>query len=54
MYIKFWFKSLKGRDHSEDLGVDGRIIFKWILGTQGWRVLIGFIWLRIGTEGGLL
>jgi hypothetical protein len=25
---KFWFESLKGRDHSEDLGVDGRIILK--------------------------
>jgi hypothetical protein len=22
---------LKGRDHSEDLGVDGRIILQWIL-----------------------
>jgi hypothetical protein len=24
----FWLGSLKGRDHSEDLGVDGRIILK--------------------------
>jgi len=23
---------LKARDHSEDLGVDGRIIMEWILG----------------------
>jgi len=22
----------KGRDHSEDIGVDGRIILEWILG----------------------
>jgi hypothetical protein len=29
---KFWSKNLKGRDHEGDLGVDGRIILKWILG----------------------
>jgi hypothetical protein len=23
---KFWSKNLKGRDHSDDLGIDGRII----------------------------
>jgi hypothetical protein len=23
MRTKFWLESLKGRDHSEDLGVDG-------------------------------
>jgi hypothetical protein len=27
---KFWSKNLKGRDHSEDLGVDRRIIEEWI------------------------
>jgi hypothetical protein len=25
-------ENLKVRDHSEDLGVDGRIILEWILG----------------------
>jgi hypothetical protein len=32
MCIKFWLESLKGRDHSEDLGIDGRIILSRILG----------------------
>jgi hypothetical protein len=25
----------EGKDHSEDLGVDGRIILDWMLGKQG-------------------
>jgi hypothetical protein len=44
----------EGKDQSENLGIDGRIILKWILGKEGWRVWIGFMWLRIGTVGGLL
>jgi hypothetical protein len=28
----FWSENLKGRDHSEDLGVDGEIILDWTLG----------------------
>jgi hypothetical protein len=46
-------ESLKRRDHSENLGVDGRIILKLILGIQAWSVWIGFIWLRIWTGGEL-
>jgi hypothetical protein len=34
MYKKFWSEHLKGRDHSEDLGVDGKIILEWILGKR--------------------
>jgi hypothetical protein len=34
MSTKFSLGSLKGRDHSEDLGVDGRIILKLILGNR--------------------
>jgi hypothetical protein len=29
---KFWLESLNGGDHSEDLGVDGKIILTWIFG----------------------
>jgi hypothetical protein len=42
----------EGKNHSEDLGVDGKIILKWIEGKWGWRVWTGLVWLRIGTGGG--
>jgi hypothetical protein len=32
MHTVFWLENLKGRDHLEDLGVDGDIILEWILG----------------------
>jgi hypothetical protein len=31
----FLLEILKGRDHSEDLGIDGKIILEWILGKHG-------------------
>jgi hypothetical protein len=30
MHTQFWFENMKGRDHFGDLGVDGRIILKWV------------------------
>jgi hypothetical protein len=33
----FWLENLKGREHSEDLGVDGRIN-EWIVEKQGGEV----------------
>jgi hypothetical protein len=35
MHIQFWLGNLKGRDHYDDLGVDGKIISEWILGKKG-------------------
>jgi hypothetical protein len=32
MHTKVWSENLKGRDHSEDLDIDRRIVFEWILG----------------------
>jgi hypothetical protein len=42
MCMELWSENLKGRGHSQDLGVDGG------------KVWTGFIWLRIGTSGRLL
>jgi hypothetical protein len=54
MHTKFWFGSLKRRYSLEVIGIDGKIIFKWILRKRGWRLWTGFAQLRIGTSGRLL
>jgi hypothetical protein len=44
-------ENLKGRDHLEDLGIDGKIIIKRILEKEGgWA---GCNWFRIETSGGV-
>jgi len=42
----------KGRDHWEDLGLDGRITLRWTLGRKGSMGRTGFSWLRIQSGGG--
>jgi hypothetical protein len=34
------FESLVGRDHLDDLHIDGRIL-KWIVQTWNWRLWVG-------------
>jgi hypothetical protein len=46
MHKKCWLESLKGRDHSEDLGVDGRIILKCIVGKWSW----GIDWIHLPKD----
>jgi hypothetical protein len=47
MLTKFCLENLKGRDHLEDLGVDGKITLKltlgWILGKQSGKMWTGCI-----------
>jgi hypothetical protein len=54
MHIGYWWESQKERDHWEDQDVDGWTILKWILERSDGMVGIGSIWLRIGTDGGLM
>jgi hypothetical protein len=49
MQTLLWLKNLKGRDHSEELGVDGRIILEWLLGKWNVKLWTKFIWPSIGT-----
>jgi hypothetical protein len=46
--------NLKGKDHSEALGGDGRMILKWILDKESQKLWTGVMWLRTGKSGGLL
>jgi hypothetical protein len=43
MYTVFRSENLNGSDHSENLGIDGRIILKLILGKYGGKVWTGCI-----------
>jgi hypothetical protein len=43
MHTQFWSENLKGRDHFEDLDVDGRIVLEWILGKWAEKVWTRFI-----------
>jgi hypothetical protein len=38
------------RDFLKNVGIDGRIILKWILNEHDHGMWIGFIWLRIGIS----
>jgi len=50
VYTGFWWGNPRERDHMENTGVDGRIIFrKWVVG-----VWTGSIRLKIWTDGGNL
>jgi len=46
MHTVFQSGNLKGRDHLEDIHIDGRIILKWFLNNVWTR----FMWLRIGIS----
>ena len=46
--------NLRERELLEDPGIDGRIILRCVLRKWDGRAWIGLIWLRIGTDDGIL
>jgi hypothetical protein len=53
-HLGCWWGNLTGRDHLEDLGIDGRIILNWIFKKCGGEFWIGFILLKTGIDVRLL
>jgi hypothetical protein len=51
---KILVESPKGKNYMREQGVNWRTMLRWILRKQDMKVQNGFMWLRIGTSGGLL
>jgi hypothetical protein len=49
MNTTFRLENLKGKYHSNNLGIDGKVILEWILEKWGRKVWTECIWFRIGT-----
>jgi hypothetical protein len=47
LHTGFWWGDLRERNHLEDPGVDGRVMFS----GRGMGARTGLIWRRIGTGG---
>jgi hypothetical protein len=53
-YTVFSLENLRERGHLEDIGVDGRIILKWIFKKWCGEAWTGYNWLRIRAGGKFL
>jgi hypothetical protein len=54
MEAKLLWENLRERDHLEDPGIDGRIIFRWFFRKWDMVVWTGLSLFRIETGGGRL
>jgi hypothetical protein len=54
VHTGFWWGDLREIVRLQDLGVEGRIILKWIFKMCDGDAWTGLIWLWIVTGGGLL
>jgi hypothetical protein len=54
MYRGFWWGDLSEADHLEDLGVDVKVIIKWIFKKWHVEARTGLPWLRLVIGSGRL
>jgi hypothetical protein len=54
VHTGFWWRKLRERDHLKDVGVDWRIILKWILEKWDGEARTGSVWLGMGAGAGIL
>jgi hypothetical protein len=47
MHIKYWVENLKGRQCSEDPGIGGTTLLKWILKETEWE---GVGWIHLAQD----
>jgi hypothetical protein len=48
VHAGFWWGNVREGDHLEDLGVDGRLILKWIL--KQWGGMGGMDWIHLAQD----
>jgi hypothetical protein len=48
MHTKCWSVNVKGKDHFEELGIDGRVIIRMVLREAG---LQGVYWIHLAHDG---
>jgi hypothetical protein len=51
VYTEFWWRTLRGRDHLEDPGIEERIILGWIFREWNVRSWTGSVGLGIWIVG---
>jgi hypothetical protein len=47
VHAGIWWVNVKVRNHLEDLGVDGKLILKWVSNESFGRAWIRLIWLKL-------